>query len=137
MYFTIKKIMYNEETICCWLFAPNTPLQNERLCDDNDNDILFKNNNPNGEQVISCECIAVSSDSYYLGNNYRLVRKLNNDKKIAMVLTYKDETNKRVLINGFLLVDGKKYNITDFTFHNELEVNGKTYTYIHTCNYDA
>ena len=125
------------ETNCCWLFQSNTPLQNERLWDDNDNDILFKNNNPNGEQVVSCECIEFWSDSYNLGNNCTLVRKVNYTKKLALVLTYQDEIDKRVLIVGFLLVDGKKYNVTDFKIYDELTFNGKIYENVATCNYDT
>jgi hypothetical protein len=127
----------NEQTICCWLFKPNTPLQNERLWDDNNNDILFKNNNPTGEQVVSSECIEFYCYSYNLGNNCTLVRKVNYEKKLSIVLTYKDESDKRVLIDGFLLVDCKKYNITEFRIYDELKVNGITYENIATCNYDA
>lgn len=138
MNYTIEEMMCNnEDTIYCCLFQPNTPLQNERLWDNNSNNILFKNNNSNGEQVVSNECIEFLSNSYNLGNNCTLVSKVNHSKKLAMVLTYKDDIDKRILIDSYLLVDGKKYNVTDFTIHNELQANVRTYINIATCNYDS
>jgi hypothetical protein len=128
----------NETTICCWWpFKPMTPLEMEGLWDDNDNEIIFKNNNPGGEQVIPNEPIDFWSDSNNIGNYFILARKVNYKKKISLILTFKEETDKRVLIDGFLIVDGMKYEVTDFRTHDELKVAGKIYKNIATCNYNG
>ena len=132
---------YTEEiTVCCFGFCPVrawTPLEIERSFDDNDHDILFKNNNSNGEQLFSNECIDFWCHSYPLGNNCILLKKVNYEKKISLVLTIKDENDKRVLIDGCLIVDGKKYDVTDFKTYEVLKIGENTYENIAACNYNA
>lgn len=130
----------NQETICCWAFPPNTPLQKEKLWDDNDNDILFKNNNPSGKGLGDLDELVTINfwcESINLGNDFTLLRKVNYSKKLAIILTYREEDDKRVLIDGFILVNGKKYIVTDFTPHDALQVNGIIYEMVATCNYNV
>jgi len=124
-----------DATPCCWLFRPKTILDIERLYDENDHDILFKNNNPNGEQVIPNECIYFCCESYPFGNNCILLKKVNYERNISIVLTFYEDDDKRFLLTGFILVNGKKYDVTDFKTYDVIEVDGKTYENIATCNY--
>lgn len=140
--YNLKYIMCDKDnTPCCWLFTPKTPLEiereNEMLYDDNDHDILFKNNNPNDKQVIPNECIYFWCNSYKLGDNCILLKKVNHERKISIVLTYKEYHDKRVLLAGFILVDGNKYDVTDFKTYDVIQVEGKTYENIATCNYNV
>jgi hypothetical protein len=135
--YNLKDIMCDKDiTPCCWLFKPKTPFEIETSYDDNDQDILFKNNNPNGNQVIPNECIYFWCSSYPLGNNCILVKKVNYYRKISIVLTFQDENEKRVLLAGFILVDGKKYDVTDFKTYEVLELEGNTYENMAICNYN-
>ena len=131
----------NDTTPCCWLFTPKTTLEiereNERSYDDNDHGILFKNNNPNGEEVIPNECIYFCCESNPFGNKCILLTKVNYERNISIVLSYQEDDDKRVLLAGFILVNGKKYDVTDFKTYDVLELEGKTYKNIAICNYNS
>ena len=87
--------------------------------------------------MIPTGCIYFWCESVPFGNNCVLLKKVNYERKISIVLTYQLYDDKRILLAGFILVDGKKYDVTDFTTYDVIEVEGKTYENIATCNYNA
>jgi hypothetical protein len=107
----------SDETICCGLFknVPFTIFEIEKLYDDNDNLITFINENNNNSNNLQNKTIEFYSSRVELANNHFLLRKVSCDKKISVIMTYKNDGDNRILIDGFILTDNKKLQITSFT----------------------
>jgi hypothetical protein len=128
--------MSESETICCELFKykPQTQSQLEETFDDNDNDILFMNKE--GEKLHETPLV-FSCYSYRLANDCFLLRKVNYDEDISIVLTYKKEGDKRILLAGHLISNNEKYDVIDFNVYTDMHVNGKLYESIAICFYNG
>jgi hypothetical protein len=127
--------MSESDTICCDLFKykPQTQSQLEETFDDNDNDILFMNKK--GEKLHDTP-IVFYCYSYRLANNYFLLRKVNYDEEMSIVLTYKKDGTKRIFITGHIIMNDIKYDVIDFNVYTDMHVNGKLYESIAICFYN-
>jgi hypothetical protein len=128
--------MSESETICCDLFnyKPLTQIQLEETFDNNDNDIIFMNKEGGKLHDIP---IVFYCDSYRLANNCFLLRKVNHDEGISIVLIYKQDGNRRVFITGHIISNDKKYVVIDFNVYKDMHVNGKLYESIAICFYNS
>lgn len=128
--------MSESETVCCNLFQykPLTHSQLEELYDDNDNDILFMNKD--GKKLHETPLVFYCY-SYRLANDCFLLRKVNHSEGISIILTYKKESDKRILLTGHLISNNKKYDVIDFNVYTDMNVNEKLYESIAICFYNS
>jgi hypothetical protein len=126
----------NEETTACFGFCPATtwtPLEIEEAFDDNDNDIIFKKKNSTSN--LPNKPITFYSSRSGLGNQGFILHKISRDKNTYIVLTYQND-KERTLVDGFLLINGKKFKVTDFKPHRRLKVGEDTYNWVCECTYE-
>ena len=118
----------NYDTICCAMFKI-TPMSDEQLeasSDDNDNDIFITYNTNTLHSSI--KPIIFFSESYVLGSNMFMVRKVSTCRTYSIILTCeKDDNGVRRFVKGVMFKNKKEYKVKDFKTYRKLVVDGKDY----------
>jgi len=129
----------NEDTpVCCFGFCPDrslTPLEIEMSYDENDNDIIFKKKN--STKNLPNKPITFYSSRFELGNNDFLLRKISSDGNTYIILTYQEDDKERILLDGILVINGKKFKVIDFKPLRSVKVGEDTYDWVCECIYEA
>lgn len=113
----------DESEICCFgLFTskPQTLDEMEWLTHDNDNYIKFKLQGISSSLVETLNGVFYSS-SYTLGKDCLLVKKVSQNSNCSIVLIYKNDYGKLLLIEGTMIYKNNKFNVKKFIVGMKLE----------------
>lgn len=133
----MQPIQEQTETCCFGLFEnkPLTQNEMEMLTHDNDNYVKFKFKGVSSDLLTQLDGTFYSS-CYSLDKNHILVKKVSPIKNCSIVLIYKKNDEKLVLIEGTVITENCKFKVKEFIVGMKIEFLEKenSYDYINICN---
>ncbi len=127
-----------EPEMCCFglfTYKPRTYDEMEWLSNDNDNYVKFKIKNSTQDLTHLNGEFYSSSES--LGKNHLLVRKVSPTKNCSIVLIYKDNDGKLVLIEGTVITEQYKFKVKEFIIGMKMEFLEKENKYEYISNLEV
>jgi len=118
----------------CWLFKDKyySKFELEKILDNNDHEIIFDSDDTLNNIFLKIP-IDFYSTSEYFGNGIFLCKKFSSNGEIILILLYKYENEVRILIDGALYKNMKKYNIIEFNAVSKLQIGDIVYQDIAIC----
>jgi hypothetical protein len=116
---------------CCFGFGFSSTINITKDMDENHHEMIVLLDD---EQISSImKPVDFCSLLYSYGINGFHLNKFTSDGSCNMGLVFCDIPNGRILLSGHCMINGKGYNVEDFSIHKDLYIGGKVYDYMAVC----